>query len=496
MKLSPLRSAIIIACLSLGLFFFQERIEVPLWDGVLYTALAKSPWEQIAEGVTPYQIQRILPSLLVHGLLWIGKIPLNDANIISGFAFLHVIQFSLIAYFLTKSLEILKLDAHGKALGLVLCFGSYFAMKAAFVYPCLTDCTAFLLGTVMTYCYLSQNFWGLFAVTAAGIFSWPLTIYYAVPLFLFGKHELKDNGSILRLRPPRSWLGPILIAAVFVSLPLVYSAPFQWFTEQFPAQALFASFEYLTPLLNLSILIAVIYLGAAFFLLLNNRCLLTPSQWFGKQARLRSFLLLGILFLSQVPKFLGIEEGYGHHVSHGQFLYLLGIFPIVKPAIFLVAHTAYLGVVSAFAVFLWPEVSKRIRRQGMGLVVAASFSIILSLNPESRQLSLSLPFLLPFITAAAADKIKGRAPLLAISLLALLQSRFWLATTEWDPFQNAWVLAQRIHLSAIGPWMGNKDWFVHGLVGAVTWTLVYLLCFKTRPRKGYVQEHQERPESA
>ena len=367
-----------------------------------------------------------------------------------------------------------------KSITLIFGFCGYFVLKSSFVYPNLTDPSAFLVGNAMMYFYLKQSFLGLFVSSAFGVFCWPLTIIYAIPLFLFSRNSLNRDQLLITtklIQLKYFWSGILL----FVCLPLFYLRPFERFTELFPSQQLFATFDYITILLGLSIVITLWYLTKGLVLLLNDQGVISSSNWFEGLNSQRLLLTFSLIMLWVIPKLFGSEEGMGHQVAVNDFLLCLFVFPLVKPVIFLVAHFAHFGLVTCFACALYPSIVSAIRKQGMGMIIVTLVTVVLSLNPESRYLSLSTPFILPFIAIAAQKYLQKNKDIWILLICCLAQSRFWLPLTHQDPITQEVVFNGRLHLRGVGPWMSDIDWFVYGFFGVCAYGMIHFLWF--RPQK-------------
>jgi hypothetical protein len=465
----------------------QQQIEVPLWDGRIYAEIAKNPLRMMSAGVTAYQLGRIVPPVLVGLLLRLSGIAATNENVILAFAYFNVLQLALASYFLARALRCAGADERSTRIVTVLGLGSFFLVAVAPVYSCLTDVSAFLVGCAMISFYLSKEPAKMLAVAGVGTLCWPLTVVYGLPLLLFSVGNSTDPiEEQPRKVPVFPWYLLIPLLAAVILVPALCMPWLKSFTERFPSQALYAGFTYLVPLVPLSALIAIAYISIGVgFLFAGMRASFFCT--IPERMSVKGGVYASILFVvSLIPAILGSAEGIGHEVSIREFLYVLTVFPLVKPAIFLVSHTVFLGPVVCFAVFLWPSIAKELRAYGPGAVLTALITLCLSLDPESRHLALSYPLLLPFV-GRAMSRARHRVQLLPVLLICCITAWPWVPMTEKDFSSQMSVLNQRAYLSRVGPWMTNRDWLLAGLATVLVWGSTYACFFRRRKDSGQLR---------
>ena len=167
---------------------FGERIGVNQgqgWDGMGYTQWAQDfSGHVLTEGVTRYYSQRILPSAIVGiGVHASGQL-LTVPNVIFGFQILDSLALVGGAFVWTRIAAALRWKRLTSWVGFAALFLSFACARHALYYPTLTDSSAFALGMLMTWGYVTNRPTVLWLTAAIGTFTWPAIVPHVVLMLL------------------------------------------------------------------------------------------------------------------------------------------------------------------------------------------------------------------------------------------------------------------------------------------------------------------------
>jgi hypothetical protein len=178
-------------CLQLG---WGEIVPVNAgfgWDGMAYGQTAELFWKLLStRKLNPYDLQRCLPSALVHYGLALFHAALSPQNILLGFRILNLILLTGAGFVWGLVVGELKLSGPLRWFSGIL-FCNFFVLKFYFYLPVLTDQTAFFLAICLLYFYLKRKQAAVLAVSILGFFTWPLSFLGGLLLYLWPRQETK-----------------------------------------------------------------------------------------------------------------------------------------------------------------------------------------------------------------------------------------------------------------------------------------------------------------
>jgi hypothetical protein len=466
------------------------------WDGVLYGGWAKDFYNSIfVQRVPEYYAQRILPSAIVHYGLRLFRVPLTDNNIILGFDVYNLLLILLSVYVWGLIADKLQLSNRGKWLGFCFLFLNYAILKNNFYHSVLTDTSAFTLGLLMFYFFLTDKPIGLLAVIVAGAFTWPTAPYMAALLYVC-PYQREAAPNVQTSATPRFKLHTIFAALVCVGALLVYAYLLQ--PQRFAARV--ADFNRALridmPVLYLSLVIAIVYLffsvrrAAADDNLFDIRRMLSAIKW---PRAVVAVLLLALL------KFVVHRLASGEVLGWGFKGFIVHTFlsSLTEPFIFLVAHTVYYGPVILLLLFLWKPFCASLREYGLGFRMFVILNVILSINPQSRyQINVVTAFIIVLVRLLDRAGLQWRS-LPFWALLCVFYSKVWYVFNTAPQVDDETMAAllrfplQHYFMSS-GPWMSHEMYLVQGGVVLLTGILLYFLLTKNLLGLGFSQLGKER----
>jgi len=472
--------------LAIGLanIFWAERLTVNSgfgWDGLWYAGWAKDFYGSIlVRGVPEYYVQRILPSAIVHYGLRLFRVPLEDGNIVLGFDIYNLILLLLSVYLWGLISDWLKLRNQGKWIGFIFLFLNYAILKNNFYHSVLTDTSAFTLGLLMFYFFLTNNPLGLLFTMVAGAFTWPTVPYIAVLLFIF-PHNLAVTAEEPSLGPPSMRLPTILAASVCVVTLIVYVYLLQpaRFSVRRSELELDRALRIDLPLLYISLAAVMAYIFYGLRRLFADKALFS-LRGIIKQA-LKARVVVGIALIVALKlaiHFLSNGEAGGWPFrSFVLHTFLVGL---TEPFIFLVAHAVYYGPAILLLAFWWKPFSEAVSSFGLGLRVVVILNFLLSINAQSRyQINVVSTFIIILVCILDRAGLKYRS-LVVWTLLCLFYSKVWY-TFNTAPQVDDGTMASLLnfplqhYFMSSGPWMSRQMYLIQGSIVLVTAILLWFL---------------------
>lgn len=429
------------------------------WDGRFYAEMARDfPGQVLGGKLDAYRLGRVLPSGMVAALLAVLGLPHDDTHIVTVFAFYNLALLAGVVVIWWRIGDRCELSPRGRWLGLLLLFVNFGVLRMPFYYPVSTDVTAFFLGSLLTYLYLAGSAGSMLAVLALGAFAWPSFLGSGSLLYVFAR----PDEPVPTTAPPQRahWMLGALLAAAY--LALIPGNPHLGLRPD-------RSAPIDTTLLPLSLAIVVGYIVLVSAELGRDGRLFDVTTWARAFRPRRALALVAVAILAHVT----VESlSNGTRISDpGLYLRQLPVRPLIKPAIFVVAHAVYLGLVVPLLVVRWRTASQAARRLGPGFILFVAGLLALALTPESRQIVHGLTALCLLAVLALEGVPWPRWATLLVSLSALASSKVWLSLNgegfmgKSDPFSYP---AQRYFMN-LGPWMAWENYFLQGgLALAVT----------------------------
>ena len=425
------------------------------WDGAGYTRWARDfPGEVLDKGVTVYQAQRVLPSLLV------GALPLDD--VVLGFQLLDAACLVVAAYLWGRIGLVLAWSRAAAWAGFAGVFGSFAIARHALYYPTLTDATAFALGMAMVWAFLARRPIALWGVAVAGAITWPALAPVALALLVMPRVPLVGAPVA---RPIAAVLAALAAAAV------CYRA-LDFLAEPMPVAVRWAA---LVPraLLVVTLPVLAAWTALAWYALLR-RCGGVAAYARGLVGW-RTLVAIG----GGVALYVALAAWVDRIATQGpgptmiQFQCELVLEALRGPLWGPVHHVVYFGPLVLVAIGAWPHVARIAASWGAGAVLAAALIVAFAIGSESRQWIHLFPLLAALAIAATHEWWTPRRAL-AFALLCLAWSKLWWPIhylRASDPF--AWP-AQRYFMQQ-GPWASTGAFLAHAAAIAATAVCLLLL---------------------
>lgn len=463
--------------LGLGNLFLAEKIPVNGgfgWDGVVYGRWAKDFYHEVfINGVTQYELQRVLPAAIVHYGLRLSGAPLEDQNIIFGFEVLNLLLLVIAVSVWSRIADALEVSDKGKWLGFVGLFLNFAILKMTFYYPVLTDTLAFALGMLMLYFFLKDNSPGLWIVSLLGAFTWPTIIYFGLVLLVFPRKRDKAPDAPLALKILPALSAPLIIVAGIIYFHFIKNLrPSMFESKAMPIESV--------------VLLSVT--GVALYLFFAVKPLadfggLYDIGYIIRSLRFRN-LVLAITALLAI-ELVTIALSSGEPGPTRLFFVTILLESITKPLIFIVAHPIYYGPLLILTCFLWKPICRLMHQHGIGLVVVMIVGVVLSINPESRRHIALLPFFAAF-TVKAAESLRWNASRSwLVAGLSLIFSKIWLPINTGPLEGNPLDFPLQRYFMNHGPWMSNEMYLIQGGIVLLTAVVFRFLFFgKPTPQDG------------
>ncbi len=459
------------------------------WDGCWFRDCAAYGSAQITnKQLSPYRVQRILPSMIVHYISYYLWQIHRATNILSYqhplsliFDVFRVYNFMLLiiaAWLWGLIARHLSLKTLVAWTGFSLVFGNFAILKYSFYYPPLTDTSAFFIGIFMLYAYLLNRSLLLLLAIIVGFWTWQTTAFVGIFLYLFPR-ELSIEQSLNQEQPFHHTARRVIALCYGFALMI-----FAWVSMQMGLNFGTSVEQPFVPLVYLCMLVLMMYGAYTLFFtstLFSLRGIIHSVRRSGMAMRLISILsimiaLYGLKIFAQNPDLRSEME---------LLLFLGGTFSaaVAKPLIGVVANTVFFGIPLLLVLILLPRLIPIIRTLGLGFSIIFSLTLLLSVvMTESRQLVNMIPFfivpcclLFQFerFTIANALPVIGLTFLWSQSYLKLNIPQMQelsgvISTYSQFPMQTYF----RFH----GPWMGMEAYIWTGIATVATaCTLIFLL---------------------
>jgi hypothetical protein len=424
-----LKSALICALCLLGYcvlylsFGEQSYSQIGIrWDPAFYLETTQRFTELITSKAIPaYGFQRILPAGLVFASMSLLGMPLSQANIVLAYDVYTVIVIMLSFGVWCLIHQRAKLSRTAFWLGSVALFCTSAVLKIYLYMPLNTDSTAFLLGLLLVYAWVSSSRIWMAVVIVLSAFTWPSAIFSGLLLLLGHKVSLDTLKKPAGASAEKNRTAPVLSTLAVAGIMGLIVA-FMALGVQMPR----GTSPTVMPLLPISMLL----LGAYVFHVCHT--VLRPLDLTSKSIT-RTLKNIGIahlavclaLFLANrlLIDLLASAQTGGFGIL--SFIRNVSLSSISMPLKFLVAHVTYYGPIALLFVLFWKQFSEKLLASDLGVLCFIGIHLAQSIAAESRQLIWAYPFLV-FLLLTSIDKISFRPSFAPVFLItSLVFSRFW-----------------------------------------------------------------------
>ena len=410
----------IIGLISILFSFFGNEL-VPYAQGLgweIYGKMAKDFYNIVfVNGITSYRFHRILPSAIIYHIFSLFKIPKETINIVMGFEIYNLIIILISVYVWGLIADELRISTKGKWLGFIGLYINFAILKWIFYIPVTTDATAFVLSIFLIYYFLKNQPVGMLIVMILGNFTWPIFMEMGLILLMFPR--IKQAIPVVTSNRRSTILSLIVSSYVLIGIICVY----------FIQRHRWEGSTTIESVLPLSILLAVFFIYYAVKGILDS-CYI-PSLGSLKIKKLK-YLIIGIVSFVLIKAIIFLlTSRYGvkaslSFISTARFFILnLMYLGVRKPFIFGIAHVVFFGPVLLLTFLFWKRFCRTINEYGPGLSLFIFVSLILSINPESRQLFHVFPILVIF-TVKTLEQLKWKSSYyIFIAFASFLYSKIW-----------------------------------------------------------------------
>lgn len=455
-------------------FFWGEKVPAGGgfgWDGVTYADMVKNIDSIIREGkLSNYYAHRLLPSVIVRGLIYLFEIPPSNINIIRVFEVFNLGLLLGSCWVWKKISDVLGFSLRGRWLGFLGIFANFAFSKQAFYMPVLTDVAALFSGMLMLWFYLTRKSAGIALVALSAAFVWPSASLSGAVLLVFLYVTLPENV----VRPPSNfflikWFNSKRFFH-HVTFILAISVVGYIFFKLYRPHSIFVSFFTGMP--------------SAFFLLLGLWILGGSVEFFTRVVVNLKFIRMVPLILALsvimipflVAKMISNPELFNPNTPdlllrlillppEGKFfLPLLALVLMWGPSIFLLAY-------------LWDKVSMQARALGPAVVGVIALHLPLILVCESRFLILAWPFLIVCLVKSLEQltlTIKIRR---LFFFLTVFFAQFWMKLNwaKWSvqDYEGLNSFPKQIYFMHTGLWMSWASYVIQLPVVLLLAILVY-----------------------
>lgn len=457
------------------------------WDGKIYGDLAKGALFQTDESpLDRYTIRRVLPSAIVCSGLKLCGLTLSDENVIHGFGLLNILCVTSVAWCWVRIAALMAIGPRGRWLGFCALILNFAVVKHTSYYPVLTDIPAFAIGGWMLYLYLLRRFWSLLILTIIGAFVWPTMLIQGTLLLLFPRESLPAEAmNRQRVSQP----GRYGINYWFAGLATYYLLFAIYWSVGHANLPICGCIDPAKQLLPLSMSIVAVYIFFVLYRMVDVvRCAEAIRTLFTRDwSRLVAVCLMIAAVNFAYAYFAPLP---GHH--NGK-LYLLRLFikAVYKPGIFLVGHAVYFGPIVPLIMLMWTSVSREIQKAGVGISLAITLALLLSLDGESRHLDHAFPLIVPFAIRVIERLNWDRRRTLVFVALSAFASKFWWTINQPNLETSLSLLEFPLQRYAMnyGVFMNTQTYLIQGLIALAITGLLAIFSSGS----GLLQSSRSRP---
>ncbi len=407
LKYSSHLMAFILLILILSHLIITEKPSTTGSDPAVYVSWIQNHENILNKGkITSERIHKILPVGIVLYSLKLLDQPLSIANIHLFFEILDllfIIMASYTCYFISNHLNI---SSRGRWLLFVAIFFNYGIMKYYMSVSILTDIMGYTIITLLVYFYIKNKTLALWITTVIGTFCWAPLMYAGLILMAFPrlKYPLKQVIPSFKLLTI-----PVALICGLIFLDII--------------KLTLGQSKELNLNLVLSGLSTLLYISFSSKELFRHEYFLKNS-WSILYSYRKSILLSGITFIT-IKVFIIYISHPGGFALFDFFEQVLVDRSLVKPFGYFIDHVQFYGPLLILTVLLWRSISQITHQYGVGLIFFFLFSILFSLNTESRHSVHSFPILAIF-TVKALENLKLRPYFYWIIMaLGLFYSQIW-----------------------------------------------------------------------
>jgi len=362
------------------------------------------------------------------------------------------------------------LSVSGRWFGALLLFVNFACLKFLFYLPVLTDGTAFFLGALLVYGYVTRKPWLTWAALVAGAFTWPAFLIPGGTLLLWRREPVPDEPA-----GRKGWLVTGGIGALYlIGVAIALRFPVYFITDAVELGLV----ELNRTWLPVSLVLALGLLVMGFRRLFDRAALLRASTYVVPLSA-RRLALLGATWIVVQCVVRWYASPAPSVNPFDVFVRYLVLQPVLRPAQAPVAHVVFFGLLPLFLLLRWKAVCRAAHGLGIGMTLFLASLALLAISSETRQLLHGL-VALTLLASLAVDNVRfPRWAPWVFGGLALFATKLWFPlnhggfTAKSPP---ASYPAQYWFMNA-GPWMADEMYALQGSL-ALAGLLVVALAFQ------------------
>lgn len=464
-------------------------------DGIAYGELARRFSEiTLHGGIDDYDVSRALPCGLVWlGLKVTGSLPAHDIDLVRGFRWLAVFELVGSVYVLREIARHLRLSRAGWWLAFFALYGSWSVLRWTFYDPVLVDASAFVLGFVIVWAFLTRSRLFLALVTLVAAFVWNEAFYVGLVLLTLPRSVAWQDDA------PRSrrWGGGLAVLAAIVLVPILLAVD-----DEYSGNLSFAP-QWGGPVtIGISVVMAAAWLALGLFPVLSTVMRVRSARIEWRDVGLAVVVVALAVGIQKVltrdpdPVLERLRiQGYTPYILAKTFLWN----SIQKPGVFALAHVVFFGPVVLLVVACWPRMVRRARDFGVGAVAVLGLLAAVSLNSESRHLIDLVPFVV-LLAVLVVQPVLRPWHVVTFAVVTLAASKVWLPINQASfpytgtGFEFPW---QYFYMN-LGPYMSGDSYVIQGsvLLVVVAATGLAVLAGYARRSRPALHEPEREHESA
>lgn len=432
------------------------------WDGVRFARYAtQGPQALLDREINSYYVQRVGPSLVVHGLIRAFGLPFDAVTIRWTFLAMNLILLSVAIVILSDVGRRLDLSTNAQWLLFLGLFVNAANGRLPVYYANIGDAVAFTLGMTMLWGWLAGQPWVLVLASLIALVSWPAAFYLLLPLMVW----------------PRGAEGPLTPG----DHPPSPSLHWKWVVVALPAGALLMAASWRgsampdvpgwSPWTSASLGANAWLLGmaavAAIAQMNRKTVKALLAGWSAKSIGVA--LALGLAGRA----FVGATESGSLAFSEGTYWREVLLYVRTRPFAPVVGHSAYFGALAVLACVVWPRALAAAGRLGPGPFVALALMGLQALDAESRRLNANWPLVGLCTVIAIEPWLRDRRVMAAALTACLLFSKLWWRWSGPNLFAQAHDPGNYYNLQ--GPSLSHEAYAVHLIATALLATVAWLV---------------------
>lgn len=432
------------------------------WDGVRFARYAtRGPQALWEREINSYYVQRMGPSLVVHGIIKAAGQPFDSVTIRCTFLGMNLILLTGSIVMLVDVSRRLALSTNARWLLFLGLFVNPANGRLPVYYANIGDSTAFTLGAALLWGWCARKPWVLVLASLIALVSWPAAFYLLTPLILWPRAE--EAAGRIQERPSGpsldwKWgvmalpIGALLMAASWRMAGMTDVPGWSpWTTASLGANAW---------LFGLSAVTALALVDRTMAREVRTACSLKTL------ATTLALFLAGRAFVAATTSgsLAFSEVTYWREV----LLYLQ-----MRPFAPAVGHAAYFGALAVVSYVVWPRALAVARWLGPGPFGALALMGLQALDTESRRLNANWPLVGLCTVIVIEPWLRDRRVMVATTAVCLLFSKLWWRWSGPDLFAEAHDPGNYYNLQ--GPSMSDEAYVVHLVATAVLATIVWLM---------------------